>query len=58
MPFSWMHRLISPENFDVLNMIKGPQTVLWGPGNSAGTIRFEREKPLFTEAGIKATQVP
>lgn len=44
---------ISPENFDVLNMIKGPQTVLWGPGNSAGTIRFEREKPIFTEAGIK-----
>lgn len=44
---------ISPENFDVLNMIKGPQTVLWGPGNSAGTVRFEREKPLFTEAGFK-----
>ncbi|WP_353242182.1 TonB-dependent copper receptor [Providencia sp.] len=44
---------ISPENFDVLNMIKGPQTVLWGPGNSAGTIRFEREKPLFTQGGIK-----
>ena len=44
---------ISPENFDVLNMVKGPQTVLWGPGNSAGTIRFEREKPDFTEAGIK-----
>ncbi|HGN1706277.1 TPA: TonB-dependent copper receptor [Providencia rettgeri] len=44
---------ISPENFDVLNMTKGPQTVLWGPGNSAGTIRFEREKPIFTEAGIK-----
>ncbi|OAT48767.1 outer membrane receptor FepA [Providencia heimbachae] len=44
---------ISPENFDVLNMIKGPQTVLWGPGNSAGTVRFEREKPLFTEVGIK-----
>ena len=44
---------ISPENFDVLNMIKGPQTVLWGPGNSAGTIRFDREKPDFTEARIK-----
>lgn len=44
---------ISPENFDVLNMIKGPQTVLWGPGNSAGTIRFDREKPDFTKAGIK-----
>ncbi len=27
--------------------------MLWGPGNSAGTIRFDREKPDFTEAGIK-----
>ncbi|MCW2255583.1 iron complex outermembrane receptor protein [Providencia alcalifaciens] len=44
---------ISPENFDVLTMIKGPQSVLWGPGNSAGTIRFEREKPLFDKASIK-----
>ncbi|MBB1225771.1 TonB-dependent receptor plug domain-containing protein, partial [Klebsiella pneumoniae] len=23
---------ISPENFDKLTVIKGPQTVLWGPG--------------------------
>ena len=26
---------ISPENFDQLTVIKGPQTVLWGPGASA-----------------------
>ena len=44
---------ISPENFDLLTMVKGPQTVLWGPGNSAGTVRFEREKPIFTAAGIQ-----
>lgn len=40
---------ISPENFDVLTVIKGPQTVLWGPGASAGTIRFDRQSPQFTE---------
>ncbi|WP_409308905.1 TonB-dependent copper receptor [Pectobacterium sp. B1J-3] len=44
---------ISPENFDVLSFIKGPQTVLWGPGNSAGTLRFDREQPRFDEAGIQ-----
>jgi len=29
---------ISPENFDVMTLVKGPQTVLWGAGNSAGTL--------------------
>ncbi len=38
---------ISPESFDLLTLTKGPQTVLWGPGNSAGTIRFDREQPRF-----------
>ena len=36
---------IAPETFDVLTLIKGPQTVLWGPGASAGVVRFERERP-------------
>lgn len=44
---------ISPENFDVLTLVKGPETVLWGPGNSAGTLRFDREPPRFEEPGIK-----
>jgi len=44
---------ISPENFDELTVIKGPQTVLWGPGASAGTIRFDRDTPQFTEAGVR-----
>lgn len=43
---------ISPENFDELTVIKGPQTVLWGPGASAGTIRFDRQPPQFIESGI------
>ena len=31
---------ISPETYDQLTVIKGPQTVLWGPGASAGTVLF------------------
>lgn len=46
---------ISPENFDILTLIKGPQTVLWGAGNSAGTLRFEREIPRFDKQGVKGT---
>ncbi|WP_387465882.1 TonB-dependent copper receptor [Photorhabdus sp. RM323S] len=44
---------ISPESYDLLTLIKGPQTVLWGPGASAGTIRFEREHPKFNEPRVK-----
>lgn len=46
---------ISPENFDVLTMVKGPETVLWGPGNSAGTIRFLRSPPHFDKTEIKGS---
>ncbi|RFP60400.1 TonB-dependent copper receptor [Luteimonas weifangensis] len=38
---------VSPENYDRLVVVKGPQTVLWGPGASAGTVRFERERRHF-----------
>lgn len=44
---------ISPESYDLLTVIKGPQTVLWGAGASAGTIRFEREHPRFDQPGVK-----
>lgn len=40
---------ISPQSFDELTIIKGPQSVRWGPGASAGTVRFERKAPGFTE---------
>lgn len=46
---------ISPENFDLLTLIKGPQTVLWGPGNSAGTLRFERDTPRFDKPGVQGS---
>jgi len=36
---------VAPENFDRLVVVKGPQTVLWGPGASAGTVRFDRDPP-------------
>ncbi|WP_338495125.1 TonB-dependent copper receptor [Erwinia aphidicola] len=44
---------ISPESYDLLSITKGPQTVLWGPGNSAGTVRFDREPPRFDQPGIQ-----
>lgn len=44
---------ISPENFDKLTVVKGPETVIWGPGASAGTVRFDRETKRFTEPGVR-----
>ena len=46
---------IAPETYDRLVVVKGPQTVLWGGGASAGTVRFEREIPYFAEPGVQAT---
>lgn len=44
---------ISPENFDELTVIKGPQTVLWGPGASAGTVKFDRDTPRFSKSDVR-----
>lgn len=38
---------INPETFDVLNIIKGPQTVLYGPTVSGGTLQFKRYRPAY-----------
>ena len=46
---------LSPENFDLMTLSKGPETVLWGPGNSAGTLRFERLPPSFTQPGVQGS---
>ncbi len=35
---------IFPEAFDRIEIIKGPQSVKHGPGNSAGVVLFEREQ--------------
>ena len=44
---------VSPETYDRLTIVKGPQTVLWGGGASAGTVRFEREIPYFDQSGLR-----
>jgi iron complex outermembrane receptor protein len=38
---------VFPEAYDRIVVVKGPQTVLDGPGSSAATVRFEREPPQF-----------
>ena len=44
---------IAPETYDALVVVKGPQTVLWGPGASAGTVRFERDREYYAEPAWK-----
>lgn len=44
---------ISPENYDSLTVTKGPQSVIWGPGASAATVRFDRGPEVFEEAGTR-----
>lgn len=45
---------VSPDTFDQLTVVKGPQTVLWGPGASAGTVRFSRDREVFGSRALKA----
>jgi len=45
---------VFPEAYDRVVVIKGPQTVLHGAGNSAATVLFESTPPDFTEAGWRA----
>ncbi|MBN8262815.1 MAG: TonB-dependent copper receptor [Xanthomonadales bacterium] len=44
---------VSPQTYDRLVVVKGPQTVQWGPGASAGTVRFERDTPHFEQPGLR-----
>ncbi|MDR8732239.1 TonB-dependent copper receptor [Burkholderia pseudomultivorans] len=44
---------IAPESFDKVTVVKGPQTVLYGPGASAGTVLFERVTPRFDKPGMR-----
>jgi iron complex outermembrane receptor protein len=44
---------IYPEMYDVLTVIKGPQTVLYGAGSSAATVLFERKPEEFSEPGYR-----
>lgn len=42
---------VFPETFDKVTVIKGPQTVLHGNGNSAGVVLFERDPKKLTKPG-------
>lgn len=44
---------VFPESYDRITVLKGPQSVLYGPGNSAGTVLFERDIKRFKEPGWK-----
>jgi iron complex outermembrane recepter protein len=44
---------IYPETYDRITVIKGPETVLYGPGNSAGVVLFERSFQRFEQPGLK-----
>lgn len=44
---------VFPETYDKITVRKGPQTVLYGPGNSAGTVMFERTRTRLKEQGWK-----
>jgi len=37
--------LCLPEAYDRIVVVKGPQTVLNGPGSSAASVSFERDVP-------------
>jgi iron complex outermembrane receptor protein len=40
---------VFPESFDNVKIIKGPQTVAYGNGNSAGVVLFERDNSRIPE---------
>ncbi|MBU6248015.1 MAG: TonB-dependent copper receptor [Xanthomonadaceae bacterium] len=42
---------IAPENYDRVTVIKGPETVIDGPGNSAGVVRFDRDFSRYAAPG-------
>jgi len=44
---------VFPESYDRITLLKGPQTVAYGPGNSAGTVLFERDVKRFREGGFR-----
>ncbi|GIU53988.1 TonB-dependent copper receptor [Shewanella sp. KT0246] len=44
---------IYPEAYDAITVIKGPQTVKYGPVGSAGTVLFEKDRHSFSEKDIE-----
>jgi iron complex outermembrane receptor protein len=46
---------VFPEAYDRIVVVKGPQTVLYGPGNSAAVVRFERDAARFDGPDTRVT---
>lgn len=44
-----------PESYDRITLLKGPQTVVYGGGNVAGTVLFERETGRFEAPGVRGS---
>ncbi|MCL2829615.1 MAG: TonB-dependent copper receptor [Betaproteobacteria bacterium] len=44
---------VYPSAYDRVTVVKGPQSVRFGPGTIAGTVQFEQKRPSFTEAGAR-----
>ncbi|WP_084187453.1 TonB-dependent copper receptor [Andreprevotia chitinilytica] len=44
---------VSPETYDKITVIKGPESVIWGPGASAGTVKFDRDTKRFEAPGAR-----
>jgi iron complex outermembrane receptor protein len=44
---------ISPESYDKVTVIKGPESVTHGPVGSAGTILFQRDTKRFEKPGMR-----
>jgi iron complex outermembrane receptor protein len=42
---------VFPSSYDKITLLKGPQSVLYGPGSSAGTVLFERNFAKRTDTG-------
>lgn len=42
---------IAPQLYDRVTVIKGPESVLYGPGNSAGVVLFDREFDRYAQPG-------
>ncbi|MBE2213928.1 MAG: TonB-dependent copper receptor [Opitutaceae bacterium] len=46
---------VFPESFETVTVIKGPQTVIHGPGYSAGVVLFESEAPDTASGQVRAS---
>ena len=44
---------VYPETYDRITVLKGPQSVIYGPSSSAGVVLFERDAPRFEQPGVK-----